>query len=375
MFMPNKFSIYITKELIKIFLVLTFGLTILFFAVNFFEITKDVKDIENGVSIGIKVALFTVPYLLETTFHFIILLSGLFVFYKLSNNNEIVIMRNSGKSIFNITKFPAFIVFLFGIFVVTIFNPISSKLYIKSEGLKNIYFRNESEDFLELKDGIWFRQNNEENQGGKIIMRASNVYKNILLFNDVIFIFTDKNDTFIKRLNTRRAKLTENKTWLLTGVTTMEEGKPSNFTEQTTMKTALTSDFITKSIKNDYESIYNIPFLELRNSIKDLTNFGFDTLKFKVRYYYMMTIPFLLSIMIFISAYFGIINPRDTKRFVSIIKGIALGFIIFISHNIVVELTNARKLAVFDGSVLIVVLYIIVSMFLLLKKDTLSNYK
>ena len=41
--------------------------------------------------------------------HFIVLLAGLFTFYKLSNNSEIVIMRSSGRSIFQIIKFPYFL--------------------------------------------------------------------------------------------------------------------------------------------------------------------------------------------------------------------------------------------------------------------------
>ena len=78
--------------------------------------------------------------------------------------------------------------------------------------------------------------------------------------------------------------------------------------------------------------------------------------------------------MIFISAYFGIVSTRSNKKYISIIKGIAVGFIIFISHNVIVELTNAQRLTIFDGSVLIVLVYIILSILLLLKKDLLSNF-
>ena len=87
-----------------------------------------------------------------------------------------------------------------------------------------------------------------------------------------------------------------------------------------------------------------------------------------------MTVPFLFAIMIFISAYFGIVSIRSNKKYISIIKGIAVGFIIFLSHNIIVELTNARRLTIMDGSVLIVLIYIFISITLLLKKDLLSNF-
>ena len=366
-------SVYITKNIFKIFLIMFIGLFLLFFAVDFFETTKDInKDMQDALKISTLIVLYRTPSLLETILHFIILLSGLFVFFKLSNNSEIVVMRSSGKSIFQIIKFPMFMIFLFGVFVITIFNPISSTLNTKSEKLKNIYFRNEKDDLLELKNGIWFKQKNLEDNG-TIVIKASKVYKDILLFNNVILIYIDENNNFVKRINSQNIKLNNNE-WISADNYIIQEGKNTEFIKLLKIPTNLTQKFVSKTIQNDYESLYNISFWKLRSSIKDLKESGFNTLKFEVRYYYLMTVPFLFAIMIFISAYFGIVSTRSNKKYISIIKGIAVGFIIFISHNVIVELTNAQRLTIFDGSVLIVLVYIILSILLLLKKDLLSNF-
>ena len=366
-------SVYITKNIFKIFLIMFIGLFLLFFAVDFFETTKDInKDMQDALKISTLIVLYRTPSLLETILHFIILLSGLFVFFKLSNNSEIVVMRSSGKSIFQIIKFPMFMIFLFCVFVITIFNPISSTLNTKSEKLKNIYFRNEKEDLLELKNGIWFKQKNLEDNG-TIVIKASKVYKDILLFSNVILTYIDENDNFVKRINAQNIKLNNNE-WISADNYIIQEGKNTEFIKLLKIPTNLTQKFVSKTIQNDYESLYNISFWKLRSSIKDLKESGFNTLKFEVRYYYLMTVPFLFAIMIFISAYFGIVSTRSNKKYLSIIKGIAVGFIIFISHNVIVELTNAQRLTIFDGSVLIVLIYIILSILLLLKKDLLSNF-
>lgn len=366
-------SVYITKNIFKIFLIMFIGLFLLFFAVDFFETTKDInKDMQDALKISTLIVLYRTPSLLETILHFIILLSGLFVFFKLSNNSEIVVMRSSGKSIFQIIKFPMFMIFLFGVFVITIFNPISSTLNTKSEKLKNIYFRNEKEDLLELKNGIWFKQKNLEDNG-TIVIKASKVYKDILLFSNVILTYIDENDNFVKRINAQNIKLNNNE-WISADNYIIQEGKNTEFIKLLKIPTNLTQKFVSKTIQNDYESLYNISFWKLRSSIKDLKESGFNTLKFEVRYYYLMTVPFLFAIMIFISAYFGIVSTRSNKKYLSIIKGIAVGFVIFISHNVIVELTNAQRLTIFDGSVLIVLIYIILSILLLLKKDLLSNF-
>ena len=371
---PKKFSIYITKEIFKNFFIIFFGLLILFFAVDFFEMTKDAKNIDNALKISTEIVLFRIPNLLETILHFIILLAGLFTFYKLSNNSEIVIMRSSGRSIFQIIKFPTFIAFLFGIFVITIYNPISSSLNVKSERLRNIHFKNEKEDLLESSSGIWFKQKNLEEDSGDIVIRASKVYKELLVFNDVILIYIDNNDNFIKRINTKTLKLNKDNTWIAIDNYIIEEGKEMEFVDKITIPTTLTNKFVSKTIKNDYESMYNISFWNLRSSIKELKESGFNTLKFEIRYYYMMTVPFLFAIMILISAYYGMVSTRDNKKYISIVKGIAVGFIIFIAHNIVAELTNAEKLTVLDGSVFIVLIFVLLSIVLLMRKDLLSNF-
>ena len=182
---PGIISLYITKNIFKIFFAMFFGLFLLFFAVDFFETTKDLdKNMQDALKISTLIVLYRTPSIIETILHFIILLSGLFVFFKLSNNSEIVVMRSSGKSLFQIIKFPMIMIFFFGMFVITIYNPIASTLNMKSQQMDNIHFRNEKEDLLVLNNGIWFKQKNLAD-GGTIIIQASNVYKNILSIDEL----------------------------------------------------------------------------------------------------------------------------------------------------------------------------------------------
>lgn len=372
-FKAKKFSIYIAQNILKNFFVMFFSLLLLFFTVDFFEMSKDIKGIEGGLTIAIQIVLFRIPNLLENILHFIILLAGLFTFYKLSNNSEIVIMRSNGRSIFQILKFPAFIAFLFGVFVISVYNPVSAILNAKSERLKNIYLKDEKEDLFEVPNGIWFKQKNVEAGNGFIIIRASKVYRELLIFNDVVLIFTDQNNNFVKRINTNMMKLKKNR-WTLMDNYIIQNGKETEFVKELELDTNLTKKFISKTVQNNYESIYNIPFWKLKSSIKDLKESGFDSRKFEIRYYYMLTLPFLFAIMVLISAYFGIVHSRESKKYISIIKGIAVGFVVFITHNIVFELTSANKLTIFDGSILIVLIFTILTVCLLIKKDTLSNF-
>ena len=183
-----------------------------------------------------------------------------------------------------------------------------------------------------------------------------------------------QNGKFEKRVNTNILKLNDNNTWTATDNFIIQEGKKNEFIKQIIIPTHLTKKFINHTIENDYDSIYNIPFWRLKSLIKELELSGFDNLKFKIRFYYLITIPFLFAILIFISAYYGIVNTRDGNKYLSIVKGILVGFIIFFSHNIITEFSNARRLTAFDGSIFIILFYILISIILLIKKDLLSNF-
>jgi len=372
---PQKFSIYITKQILKNFFVIFFGLFLLFFAVDFFETSNDLKNTKDAIKICTEVVLFRIPALLETIIHFVLLLSSLFAFYRLSNNSEIVVIRSTGRSILQMIKFPIFIAFLLGVLTIMVYNPVSSYLNTKSERLKNMYLKDEKEDLLAPVNGIWLKQDNLEDNGGEIIIKASKVYKELLIFQDVLLIYTDNNYNFLKRINAKMAKLNDNKTWTLSNCYLIQEGKNHEYVDKIIVPTNLTSGFISKTIKSDYDSIYNVSFWKLKSSIDDLQESGFDTLRFRNRFYYLLTLPFLFSVMIIVSAYFGIVSTRNDKKYLSIIKGIAVGFLIFISHNMITELVDAQKLTLFDGSIFIVIIFLAISIIMIMKKDLLNNFK
>jgi len=200
------------------------------------------------------------------------------------------------------------------------------------------------------------------------------VYKKSLIFSDVTLLYLDKSDKLLRQINSKTIKLNDNGTWTATDNYIIREKSRKKFVKEIVIPTDLTRDFILRTIKNEYENIYDIPFYELHEVMQDLRSFGFDVLKFEIRFYYMISIPFLFVTMLLISAHFGIIHFRKKDGYVSVIKGIALGFIIFITHDIVTELASGGRLTIFDSSISIVLIYLALSIAMLLRKDTLSNY-
>jgi len=106
----SKLSLYITKELVKKILILTLGISILIFIIDSSELIKDAKDNNVAIGIALKIAILKLPTFIESSLQFILLLSMLFTFLKFSNNREILVMKMSELSIFQLLKFPVILV-------------------------------------------------------------------------------------------------------------------------------------------------------------------------------------------------------------------------------------------------------------------------
>ena len=368
---PSILSLYFIKEIFKKFLFLYIGLFILFFSIDFLENINDVSKIQNGFLIVLKISLYKTPIFLEKIMHFILLLSSLFTFYKMSNNSEITIMQLTGKPLISILKFPLFFSYLLGWIIVLFYFPFAGKLNEESTRLYLMYLKNEKIDLLEPKNGFWFVQNSLSEKNKKIIINAKQIYKNTYTFNDVILLYMN-NDFFEKRINSKKL-IYNNKVFTAYDNYIISPNNNIEYVKEITIPTNVSRYFLKNLIKNRYESVENISFLQLKRVKKRLDLLGFNTKKYDIRFYFLLTLPLLYVIMIIISLYFGIVNFRDNIKYINIIKGIIMGFCIYITHNIIYQLTEAEKLSITDGCVLIILFYLLLSILLLIKKDILQN--
>ncbi|MDR3290326.1 MAG: LptF/LptG family permease [Rickettsiales bacterium] len=370
MFMPKKLSLYITKDIIKKFLILYFGLFFLIFIIDFFEQSKDIENSSQFVP-AFLITVYKIPNMLEIALNFILLIATLLTFYNFSNRSEIVIMRASGLSIFQIIKFPLFMAFLFGWFSIIYYNQLSSNLVYKSNVIKKDFDNKKNNDYIFFKNGFWFKQDNLED-GGSIMMRVDGVYKKLLLFKKAIIIFTDKNNNFVKRIDSSYLSLDKGEIVSFLNYV-KKEGQKQEFVEYIHIKTLITQDFMLNNIEEMFKYTENVSFVDLPNAIKSLQDSGFSARKFQVRYYFFLTTPFLYSLMILIGAYFGIIHNRENRKFLSIIYGIVFGFLVFILNNVISALSSNNKLTLYDSNIFLVLTYFVIATILLLKKDKLSN--
>ena len=102
-FVINK---YIAKEILKIIMNVSLIFFCLGFLMNLFEEINFFKDFDVKIDVPIFMSLLFVPSLFYNMFPFIILISGIWFFFKIKKSDELTAMQISGMSNFSVIIVP-----------------------------------------------------------------------------------------------------------------------------------------------------------------------------------------------------------------------------------------------------------------------------
>lgn len=368
-FFAKRINIYLLKEFIKIFLLMLFSIFLLVFIIDFLEFSQNIHKYSIPPIDAIKIVLYRVPSMIEGFLQFIILLSIVFTITKISIKSELTILYTNGFSSWKILKLYSVFIFIFGLVVIFFLNFLFSNLLKQSSIIENAYTKKENRYFVESKNGIWFKQNYDNNE---ILIRASKVYVNELIFKDVIFLFFDKDDNYIKRYDVDEVNLSD-EYFILKNIHIYEKNKKIKYEKTMLLETNISRNFMKKLIQNKYEDVDLIPIFLLPSLIRDFSNLGFDVHKFIVREHNLLLTPFLYVLMVFVAVLFSNNNSRNTNYFNVFFITICYGVVFFILQNILFELGSSNKINFFISTWGFLLFSFLIIFMFLIKKIELQN--
>jgi len=149
------------KYFISLFFKKLLMLTIIFFALSFIlTIFEEITFLTNSASafyLPFMLAIFNAPTTLLEIFPFMILIAAQLFYIDLIKKKENELIKINNLNNYYLIKLLALCSFLFGIIIITLYYPISSKLKFIYSDIKNVY----SEDGKYLKhlndNGIWIK--------------------------------------------------------------------------------------------------------------------------------------------------------------------------------------------------------------------------
>tara|TARA_Y100000816_G_scaffold260807_1_gene217342 strand:+ start:1124 stop:2203 length:1080 start_codon:yes stop_codon:yes gene_type:complete len=328
------------KTLDKYFISLFFKklliLTIIFFALSFiltiFEEITFLTDSTSAFYLPFMLAIFNAPTTLLEIFPFMILIAAQLFYIDLIKKKENELIKINNLNNYYLIKLLALCSFLFGIIIITIYYPISSKLKFIYSDIKNVY----SEDGKYLKhlndNGIWIKDEIENEI--YIINGASK--KDPFLENVFISKF-NKNFNLIENIFAEKIDISTDE-WVIENPIIFKDNRQIRSEKSTILRTHFNIDKINSAFRN----LNSFNLFQLIDIKKENMTLGYSSQDIDLHFLKIISLPVYFGILVIISSII-MLNIKKNKPYIfHVLLGIFLSVIIYYINNIfnVFGLTN-----------------------------------
>ncbi len=324
---------YLVKHFLKSILITFLVIIIAISIADFLELLRRSSNATNiDLTLLVMIILLKLPFFIQETYPFIIFIAAIYSFFQLSKNNEYIMMKASGFSIWQFI-FPYILIGLvFSIIVVTILNPISAKFLLQEKKNKvKLLSNNKENTFTLLDSGLWFVDRTAD-ENVNIIIHANKllITENETKLIETSFTYIDKKYSFIKQIKAKEAFLIlEN--WILHDVTEYLPKQKNNHYNEYKIFTATTPQELHNSfIKPKYISVWDLPYF-----ISVLQQSGHSAKEYIIVFYKILIKPFVTITLLFIAAIFCLKSFRIFKPTYLIISSLLGAFFTYC----IIELT------------------------------------
>ena len=322
------FIILFCKKLLLIFLMF-FSLT---FILTIFEEITFFSETQSKFYLPFLIALMDVPTTILEIFPFILLISTQLFFLEIIKKKENELIKINNLNNFYLIKLLSISAFFFGILIITIYYPFSSKLKFIYSDVKNIY----SKDGKYLKhyneNGLWIK---DEIDNYIYIINASNTNDNFL--NDVFISKFTKEFTLIENIVSKKINISSNK-WIIEKPIIFKNNNQIEPKEDLILK----SHFDIEKINNTFKDLNSLNIIQLFQVKKENELLGYSSKEIDLHILKITSLPIYFAIMVIISSIIMFNIPRNKPYIFHILLGILLSVVIYYINNIfnIFGLTN-----------------------------------
>jgi len=325
-----KIKTYLLKLILKYIAVNQAIILFLVIFINLIELTRILENNNKNILNFIYLSLLKVPSIINETSPLVIIISTAFLFRYLIANNELISMRNVGFSIFDIFQPITIGVFLYGMLLLLILNPLTSITEIqydkilnnKNEKMYSIYFSEKS---------LWIKNKNFDDGLSYINIENFDTQK-MLAKNITILIVNDRKNEFIQS----KSGNIKNKNFFLNDVNYFDiSNNIYNYEKSKVLKLNFSKENILTSIIN-YK---NIPYYNYLNHINTLKKFNLYSSSISLYYLSEILKPFFMILLSFVVMGFSAKYKRNENFFKVLFISLLIGFLFFILGEMINKFT------------------------------------
>ncbi len=313
------YQIYLSKvftsTLLKTFIVFVS----LAFILNIFEEINFFKDLKVSITLPIFLTFLNIPSIIFDIFPFIFLITAQFAFIKLMDQNEIIVLKNFGLDNLKIIKILSVLSFFIGLIIITIYYNFSSSLKYSYLNLKNSYAKDNKYLAVITENGIWIKDEVEEN----INIINANRFNNKILY-DVDILQFDKNFNFKSNIISKKI-LIENKVWLIKDALISDSKGKLNNAENFNLETNLNYN----DVNSLFSNLSSLNIFELNNLRKKYDSINYSSTEVNSAIQKLISFPFYLTIMTVLAATIMLHIKHNRSKVFHLIFGILISVIIY----------------------------------------------
>lgn len=340
MLLAKTLSAYIARQFFAWFCGVYGAMLTVSFVIDYIELLRRAST-KAGITLGVllEMAALKLPHTAQEVMPFAILFGTMLAFWRLTRNNELVVARAAGVSVWQFLMPAVLVALLTGIVAVTVFNPAASQMEATYEQLDARYLKQSSEQLALSNSGLWLRQS--EANGGQVIIHGDKMVAPELLLRQVTLFFFNREHQFRARVEAQSAQLDD-------GYWVVKDGKRWESSDQpeAVPELRLPTKFTTHRIEESLASPDTMSFWALPSFISLLEQSGFSAQRHRLQFNILLARPFLFCAMVLVAATFSLRMQRRGGATLMIVGGVGAGFMLYFVSNIVFALGLSAKLPV-----------------------------
>ncbi len=314
---------YMAMRFVVTILAVFFITFLLIFFADFVEtLRKSASRDDIGALTLATISLLRVPVFAELALPFAVLIGTIGAFLSFSRTSELIIIRASGLSVWQFIQPGLWVGICFGVFAVTVFNPVASMMKAESERIQTKLFNAERSFGASRLTGSWLRQ---ESMDGPTILHAKSSADSGLTLGGVTLLQFDLSNRFYEQIQANKAELGQGY-WRLENVVVQRTGESVRHYNEYLVSTYLTPIQIMSSLG----SIETLSFWELPGFIDFAKKAGIPTGQYELQYQLFLSRPVLMASMVLIAATCSLKAFRFGRIQTMVLTGLSGGFGFFI---------------------------------------------
>ena len=317
--MIKTYEFYLFKLFLKKLINTTLVFLFLIIILSIFDEISFFKGLETGFFFSLLMSSLNAPSTIFEIFPFIFLISTQLFFLELIDKNELEVLKINGLNNLKIIKILFLSSFLMGLFLLSFYYSLSSKLKFIYLDLKNSYSNDNKYLAVVKETGLWIKD--EINQ--KIYIINANKIEDNYLIEVSINEFNDNFD-LIKVIEADKVDITS-KQWIIIKPLIVQNNNILEMNENI----IISSHFDKEKINSMFENLTSLNILQLIKLNNDYKLLGYSTVEIQSHLHKLYSFPIYLSIMTILASIIMLNIKRNRPIIFHVVLGIFLSVLIY----------------------------------------------